>query len=137
MKNRKNLPSLFSDPEKNFLSLWDDFLDFEPKFPKVDISENEKEVVVKANVPGMKAEDIDIDVNPDSVKLSGKTEQEKEEKKKKFYRFEREYGEFSRFFSLPATIDPSKVSAKIKNGVLTINLEKTKQDKKRIKIETE
>ncbi len=137
MKNRKNLPSLFSDSEKNFMSMWDDFLDLEPKFPSVDISENEKEVVVKANVPGINAEDINIDVNTDTLKLSGKTEEEKEDKKKKFYRYERQYGEFSRFFSLPARVDPSNVKAKIKNGVLTINLKKTKQDKKKVQIETE
>ncbi len=137
MKIRKNLPSLFSDSEIPSLFEMDELFDFEPKFPKVDISESEKEVVVTANVPGIKSENIEIDVNPDSIKISGKKEKEKEEKKKKFYRYEREYGEFSRFFPLPAEVDPDKVEAKMKDGVLNINLKKTKKEKKKIKIETE
>ncbi len=137
MINRKNLPSLFSDSDKSLFSMWDDMLEIEDRFPKVDISETDKEVIVKANVPGIKPEDIDIDVNPDNIKLSGKTEREKEEKNKKVYRYEREYGTFSRVIGLPANVDTEKVSAKVKNGVLTVNLKKTKKEKRKIKIETE
>lgn len=107
------------------------------QFPKVDISENDKEIVVVANVPGLSSENIHIDVDDDSLALSGSIEKEKKEGQENgtFYRFEREYGEFRREFALPARVNKDAVSATTKNGVLTIILPKKDADaKKRISV---
>lgn len=110
------------------------------KFPKVDISETEKEIVVKANVPGMGSENIQIDVDDDSISISGSIEKEKKEGKEgeTFYRYEREYGEFRREFALPARVNKDAVNAVTKNGVLTVTLPKTESDaKKRVSVKEE
>ncbi|MGB9608987.1 MAG: Hsp20/alpha crystallin family protein, partial [Minisyncoccia bacterium] len=110
-------------------------LPWKGSFPKVDISETEDAVKVVANVPGVEPDKIEIEVNEDVLTISGTVEKQEEEKDEKFYRFERGYGEFRRQFSLPAKIDPDKVSAKIKNGVLTIILPKAEKElKKKIKV---
>lgn len=107
-------------------------------FPKVDISETEKEIKITANVPGIDSDKIDIDVGDDYISISGRTEREEEDKDKKIYRYEREYGEFRREFSLPAKVKKDEVSAKVKNGVLTVVLPKAKEDKKnKIKVKAE
>lgn len=107
-------------------------------FPKVDISETEDAIKVVANVPGVDPDKIEIEVDNDILTISGKVEKEEEEKDEKFYRFERGYGEFRRQFSLPAKVDSEKVTAKAKNGVLTIILPKVeKESKKKIKVEKE
>lgn len=108
------------------------------RFPKVDISENEKEITVIANVPGMSAENIHIDVDNDSLVISGSVEKEKKEggEGETYYRFEREYGEFRREFLLPSRVNKDAVRAVTKNGVLRITLPKTNDDaRKRIAIE--
>jgi len=107
-------------------------------FPKVDIAETDKEIKVVADVPGVDPEKLEIEVSDDALSLSGRLESEKEEKDKKFYRFEREYGEFRREFLLPAKVNPDKVSAKIKNGVLTVVLPKAEVKKtKKVKAKAE
>lgn len=106
-------------------------------FPKVNISETEKEIVVTANVPGISSEDISVEVNDNILTLSGQMtkENKEEDKEKKYYRYERESGSFSRSFSLPAKIDEDKIEAETKNGVLTINLPKLQTEaKKKIQI---
>ena len=106
-------------------------------FPKVDVSETDTEIRVRANVPGIDPEKLDIEVGDDYLALSGKIEhEEKDEKKGKVYRYEREYGEFRREFSLPARVDKDKIVAKAKNGVLTITMPKL-EDEKRAKIKVE
>lgn len=110
------------------------------KFPKVDISENEKEIVVVANVPGLSSENIHIDVDDDSVAISGSIEKEKKEGEEgeTFYRYEREYGEFRREFALPARVNKDAVRAVAKNGVLTVTLPKVEADaKKRVSVKEE
>lgn len=110
------------------------------QFPKVDISENEKDIVVTANVPGLSADNIHIDVDDDILSISGAIEKEHKEGKEgeTFYRFEREYGEFRREFSLPARVDKNNVRAVTKNGVLTVTLPKSVVDaRKRISVKEE
>ena len=97
-------------------------------FPKVDISETEDVIKVVANVPGVDPDKIEIEVDNDMLTISGKVEKEEEEKDEKLYRFERGYGEFRRQFSLPAKVDFEKVTAKAKNGVLTIILPKVEKE---------
>lgn len=91
----------------------------------LDVSETPEAVQIVADVPGMKEKDIDITLNDSSLTIKGKRESESEEKKKNFHRIERSYGEFTRRVALPAEVDPAHVDAKLKDGVLTITLQKT------------
>ncbi len=122
--------------EESFWSPSEFFSDSHIMNPKTDIVEDEKEVKVTVDVPGVDPEKIDIEVEEGSISLSGKVEEEEEEKEKRYYRYERNYGEFRRFLDLPSKINPEEVSAKVKNGVLTIILPK-KEEEKRKKIEIE
>jgi HSP20 family protein len=109
-------------------------------FPKVDISETDKEIKVVANVPGIDPDKLNVEVGEDYLSLSGKFEKETKEDGKhgKVYRYEREYGEFRREFALPARVKADQISAKAKNGVLTITLPKSAEEKKHlIKVEVE
>ena len=108
-------------------------------FPKVDVSETDDAIKVVASVPGIDPEKIDIEVGDDYLSLSGKIEKEnKDEEDGKVYRYEREYGEFRREFSLPARVNKDGIVAKAKNGVLSITLPKSEEERKaKIKVEVE
>jgi len=105
--------------------------------PKVDISETDTDIKVRAEVPGIDPKDVAIEVTEDSLLLSGKVEKTAEEKVENYYRMERSYGEFSREFVLPTKIDTESVSAESKNGVITVTLKKQpSEQKKRVEIKT-
>lgn len=97
--------------------------------PLVDITEDEKEYVVKAEVPEMKKEDIKLNVHDDVLTISGERKYEKEEKGKKYHRVERAYGSFVRSFTMPEDADGTKVSAEYKDGVLKVHLPKSEKAK--------
>ena len=97
--------------------------------PLVDISEDEKEYLIKAELPEVKKEDVKVSVQDDVLTISGERTLEKEEKGKKYHRVERAYGIFSRSFTLPEDADPSKVSAEFKDGVLKVRLTKSERAK--------
>ncbi len=89
--------------------------------PPVDIYQNEdKEVVLKAELPDMVREGIDITVDSGTLTIKGEKKITSDVKEDQFRRIERRYGSFSRSFSLPPTVDASHVSAEFKNGVLTV-----------------
>jgi HSP20 family protein len=91
--------------------------------PPVDIYQNgDKELVLKAELPDMVREDIDVTVENDTLTIKGEKKFAGEPKEEQFHRIERRYGAFSRSFSLPPTVDATKVSAEYKNGVLTVKL---------------
>jgi len=91
--------------------------------PSVDIYDSGKhELVIKAELPDMRREDIDISVENSTLTISGEKKMETGIEEDQFHRVERAYGHFSRSFSLPATIDTEKVTAEYKNGVLTLRL---------------
>ena len=91
--------------------------------PVVDIYETEgHDLVVKAEVPGMSREDIEVTVEHNTLVLKGNKKFDSEVKEENYRRIERAYGTFHRSFTLPSTVDPSKVSADYKNGVLTVKL---------------
>jgi HSP20 family protein len=109
-------------------------------FPKVDVSETNDEIRVVANIPGIDPDNLNIEVGDDYLSLSGKIEKEvkDEDSRGKVYRYERERGEFRREFALPARVKADNISAKAKNGVLTITLPKSEQEKKhKVKVEIE
>jgi HSP20 family protein len=91
--------------------------------PPVDIYQNgDHEVVLKAEVPDMTREDIDITVDNGTLTIRGEKKVSSDVKEEQFHRVERRYGSFSRSFSLPQTVDTAKVAAEYKNGVLTVRL---------------
>jgi HSP20 family protein len=97
--------------------------------PRVDISEDDKEWLVKADLPEMKKEDVKVTVENGVLTITGERKFEKEEKNKKFHRIERSYGNFYRSFTLPDGADPAKVSAGFKDGVLSVHLPKGEKAK--------
>lgn len=108
---------------------WDPFRDFgfgsgaATWVPPVDIYQNgDHELVLKAEVPDMSREDIDITVENDVLTIKGEKKLSGEVKEERFHHVERRYGAFTRSFSLPRTVDASKVSAEYRNGVLTVTL---------------
>jgi HSP20 family protein len=97
--------------------------------PLVDITEDEKEYLIKAELPDMKKEDVRLTVENEVLAISGERTFEKEEKGKKYHRIERAYGSFVRTFSLPEDADGSKVSADFKDGMLQVHLPKSQKSK--------
>jgi len=92
--------------------------------PRVDIVEDEKEILVKAELPEMKKEDVKVTVEQGVLTISGERKLEKEEKNKKYHRIESAYGSFLRSFTLPTAVLPEKVSAEFKDGMLKVHLPK-------------
>lgn len=97
--------------------------------PLVDITEDEKEYVIKAEVPDVKKEDIKLTVENNVLSISGERKTEKEEKGKRYHRVERTYGSFMRSFTLPEDADGTKVSADYKDGMLNVCLPKSEKAK--------
>jgi len=97
--------------------------------PLVDITEDDKEYIVKAEIPEMKKDDIKINVHDEVLSISGERKYENEEKGKKYHRVERAYGSFMRSFTLPEDADGSKVNAEYKDGVLKVHLPKSERAK--------
>lgn len=97
--------------------------------PSVDISENEKEFLVRAEVPAVKKEDIKVTVDGGMITIAGERKQQKEEKNAKYHRVESVYGSFSRSFSLPENIDANSIKCESQDGVLTVHIPKTEAEK--------
>lgn len=97
--------------------------------PSVDITEDEKEYLVKADLPEVKKDDVKVTVEHGVLTITGERKLEKEEKDKKYHRIERAYGSFLRSFTLPDAADGTKVSAEFRDGVLKVHLPKTEKSK--------
>jgi HSP20 family protein len=93
--------------------------------PQVDITEDDKEYLIKADLPEMKKDEIKVNVANGVLSVSGERKTEKEEKNKKFHRIERSFGRFERSFSLPEDSDAAKIAAEFKDGVLKVHLPKS------------
>jgi HSP20 family protein len=123
-------PAMMWDPSRWFTRMmgYDPFREMAPIFgeerfafePAFEIKETKDGYLFKADVPGVKLEDIDVSVTDSRLQISGKREAEKEEKGETFYTFERTYGSFSRAFTLPEGIDGTKIHADLRDGVLTV-----------------
>lgn len=127
------LPDVFDD----FFSNKD--FDFPSKMtPAVDVSEKEDRYIVKADLPGMKQEEIKVNLEDNVLTISGERKEEKEEKdeKKRYHYYERSYGSFARSFTLPNTVKTEEIKAKYEKGVLHIEIPKAEAKKpKEIKVE--
>jgi HSP20 family protein len=97
--------------------------------PPVDIYEDEHNIVLKIEVPGIDERDIDVRIQNSTLTVHGARKIEKEEKEENFRRVERQYGSFTRSFTLPSSVDPAQVSAHCDKGVLKINLAKRAEAK--------
>jgi len=97
--------------------------------PNIDVSETDHAVEVRMDLPGIKPEEIDIQLSNNLLTVSGERKEEKEEKGKTFHRVERRMGSFSRSVLLPCCVQETKVDAKYQNGVLSISLPKTEEAK--------
>ena len=93
--------------------------------PSVDVVETDDEIVVKAEIPGVSKDDIDLTVENNRIIISGEKKQEHEEKEDNYYLMERSYGSFRRIFVLPAQADADRVVASYKDGILTVTVPKT------------
>ncbi|HNW82414.1 MAG TPA: Hsp20/alpha crystallin family protein [bacterium] len=103
-------------------------------YPKVDIEENENSYLIKAELPGIKKEDVSIDIDNRVLTISGEKKEVVEEKGKNVFRKESYSGSFSRSFTLPEHVSPDDADAKYENGILTLVLPKN-NDKIRKKID--
>lgn len=126
MKNLfEDLPTAFS-------------FDFNTSFyPRVDISEDENNVYVTAEIPGVDKKDVKVTLQDNILTIEGEKKSEVKDEKKNYYRIERTYGSFCRSFALPAEVDTDKVKAKFENGMLLIEAAKkepTPTNKKVIEI---
>jgi HSP20 family protein len=122
---QNRLSSLFGQTparreEEDALSHWS---------PPVDIIEDDKEFLVKADLPDVKKEDVHVTVENGVLTIHGERKFEKEEKKKRYHRVERSYGSFTRSFSLPDGADGSKVRAEFKDGLLQVHMPKSETAK--------
>ena len=106
--------------------------------PAVDITEDEKEFLIKAELPEIKKEEVKVNVENGMLEISGERKFEKEEKNKKYHRIERSYGSFVRSFALPEGVDGKKVRAEFKDGLLSVHLPKSeKAERKAIDVKVE
>jgi len=107
-----------------------------PWIPAVDILETDNELMIKADLPQVDMQDIQVEIENGTLTLKGERKFDNEEKAQGYHRIERSFGAFARYFSLPETVDPEKVKAEYKNGVLTVSLAKKELAKPRsIKVE--
>lgn len=103
--------------------------------PPVDVYETKDSIVLKADLPEVSKDDVDISIQGNVLSIRGERKREQEVKEKDFYRMERSYGGFTRSFTLPGTVDADKIEASFSGGVLTVTLPKTEESKpKQIKV---
>ena len=143
---KRNKENHANELRRQFDTVYDRF--FEPDFmppasvfgkgkwgPKVDVSEGRKDIIVKAEVPGIEAKDLDISIDGRLLNIRGEKKQAQTEEDETYYRVERSYGYFNRTIELPAEVEINKVDAGYKKGILKIKLRKTKSSEtKRIKV---
>lgn len=98
--------------------------------PRLDLSEDDKEVTITCELPGVDEKDVSVFFRENMLTIKGEKKAEREEKKQDYWRTERYFGSFMRTVELPAAVDTDKTSAKFKNGVLTVRAPKTAEARK-------
>ena len=122
----RDLVNIRTDMDRLFNAFFGTYPDETDSFwsPMVDIEESNGNLVVKAELPGMKKDDIKVSVHDNVLSVSGERRQEKETKEKTFHRVERYYGKFMRSIALPKEVNADTIKATYKDGVLNITLQK-------------
>jgi HSP20 family protein len=134
LQNRLN--SIFNDFASSNGELQNESLSAGNFIPPVDIYEDANRLVLKLEVPGIPQEDLQINLENQTLTVKGERKFVKDEKEENFHRIERRYGSFVRSFTLPATIETDSAQAKYENGVLSVTLQKKEAAKpKQLKIE--
>jgi HSP20 family protein len=111
---------------------WPDLpLPFEGKWPRVDVIDRDKEVLVRAELPGVDRKNVEVTMSDNTVTIKGSEERRKEEKKGEYYRSEISHGAFLRTVTLPAEVDGSKAKAEFKDGILELTVPKAESPKGR------
>ncbi len=100
-------------------------------YPRVDIIDRDEQIVVRANVPGVEREDLEVEVNDHLVNIRGSTHRRDEEETGDFVRCETEHGEFSRTLTLPVEVDRNRAKATFRDGVLELTLPKVSESRRR------
>ena len=136
---------LFPSIRRTMIDRWfDDIFDkdimefpsFDEKYPKIDMKETEKEIIINAEIPGVDKKDINVDLNENILTISFERKQEKDEKEEGWRIVERSYGKFTRSVTLPCGVKVDGAKASYKDGVLKIVLPKEKDSKtNKIKID--
>lgn len=128
--------SLFDLPRVSFFDgLLDEWEDEKTWLPDLDISETEKEIIVRAEVPGIEKDDIDITLTDGLLTIKGEKKHEDEEKNENYHRVERRYGSFARTLRLPSEVEYDQIDANYKDGVLKLVIAKPeKAEPKKIEI---
>jgi HSP20 family protein len=112
--------------------------ELELKAPAVDVYEEKDDIVVKAELPGMAKEDVEVNLTDSMLTIKGQKKKEEEIKEENYYRSERSYGSFLRTLELPREVQPDKVKASFKNGILEVRMPKTEEAKtKEIKVKVD
>lgn len=129
-------PSRFSDVLDQFFDQANRLTNASSFVPSVDLSETEKSYEVEAHLPGMKKDEINVEVDQHTLKVSGEKKREDEDKQKTYHRIETEYGYFERQLEIPEDGDLDKIDAKYENGILQLSIPKTqkKENAKQIDI---
>jgi HSP20 family protein len=109
---------------------WEGMFPEMPAMPSVDVIDRDDEVVVRAEVPGYKKEDIEVSVSDSSLTIKGERKAEQKEEKGDYYRCEISQGAFSRTVALPAEVDDAKAKATMKDGMLELTLPKREKSKR-------
>ncbi|MDH3973793.1 MAG: Hsp20/alpha crystallin family protein [Deltaproteobacteria bacterium] len=151
IRREPGLPSTFEEMERDMARFFDEmwrrpfsmfgrpwmpslrFPEAEVSAPTVDIFREGNDVVVKAELPGMTKEDIDVTLTDDRITISGEKKKEEKVEEKDYYRYERSTGSFTRSFHLPEDVQSDKAKAKFKNGILEIKIPMTEEAKKKEK----
>ena len=102
-------------------------------FPKIDVRETKKDVLVTAELPGLEVKDIDIRLTDNVLTLSGEKKQESKHEEEDYYHMECAYGSFNRSISLPSEVESDNVKAEFKNGILKISMTKRPEEKRKVK----
>jgi len=129
----------FEDLPTRVRKMFEDTFDMTPVteaigfMPATEIIETPGELVLTAELPGIAKKDVDITIDGDMLSLSGQKVEERKEgdEERKFHLWERSYGSFQRSFTLPISVDPSKITATFENGILKVHLPKTTEAKAR------
>lgn len=122
---QNRLSSLFG--RSTLRNFGDGGLDFADWTPLVDVSENEREFIIQAELPDVRKEDVKVLIENGILRITGERRMEKEEKGKKYHRIERAYGSFERSFTLPENSKPEAMTAEYKDGMLRLSVPKTKE----------
>lgn len=132
----RSWPRPWAHPPRWDLPAWPEMPAMNLRMPKVDIVDQDNAVVVRAEVSGVKKEDLEISLGDNTVTIRGRTQHEEKEEKGDYYRSEISRGEFSRTVALPCDVDSDKSSAKLVNGILELTLPKLEKAKRRsLKVE--